>query len=131
MVTGEEAPGPRDPLSKKRFSPSFSAPPSLPPPSPPSCSCSILQRKHLQKVRGKCLARLFEQSSIFATVSQLRKTAEFKKKITAVELLDPVTLISFTTKMMPSKYFIIDTESCSIYRNAVVILPNSEINSNN
>lgn len=40
------------------------------------------QRKHLQKVRGANVLRDFspEQSSIFATVSQLHKTAELKKK---------------------------------------------------
>jgi hypothetical protein len=87
MVTGEGT-WTKGPFVKKTFL-SFvlrtAATIPLPPPPPPSSPwhAAYRRRKHLQKVRGtatKCLARLFEQSSIFATVLQLRKTAELDKK---------------------------------------------------
>lgn len=84
MVTGEGT-WTKGPFVKKTFL-SFvlrTAAATIPPSSSQSWHAAYRRRKHLQKVRGaatKCLARLFEQSSIFATVSQLHKTAELVKK---------------------------------------------------
>lgn len=86
MVTGEGT-WTKGPFVKKTFL-SFvlrtaAAAATIPPSSSSPWHAAYRRRKHLQKVRGaatKCLARLFEQSSIFATVSQLHKTAELVKK---------------------------------------------------